>query len=666
MTTRLLASITVVLLAAGCQSRTELVIGVATDLRAPSDLDFVALDVGRPGIPQRHVEWEITGVPGFDFNLPGSFGVASDGTDLTIEATLTGVKNGTVVVSRHAILGLIEGETLFYRMGLSAACIDRRGCAEGTECVEGACRPVELDPRQFPTFAETLVTSVSCSGFTHYTNTSTNLPLEPTSDAAACPPERCFEGTCLNPPVDPPATRTVRGTNVDTRLYHGVATSVPVDMSSAEVAVLVPDAAGGFTTLPGTGDADGNFAIENVPQGSYYLRWDSDYLVGSGDTWDFGGTYLARAGERGAATGTGFSFDLANLEPWADGDVLEISSLATNTYWFNFERRVSVAAGATALSGFSVPSEQASTFPIRLAGDDLSVLQLSSRQSPSGVAYTSVTRFFTAAAVTEQASGLTPVTGAFATLATRPFAVDIRGSELAATIGADGGGQATLLGPGLYGRNEFLAVRAQPEGTVYGRSTGGAPSFLFLPINAGSDIRAADLELATPIPPAVPAVNYLDLRSESFSDILLPGTTEPLTLPIVVGTEDLLDRHAGPMRPTLGPVLHATIAGRDLFQPLTSVGLSPTLRWDAPALGHAATYSLFVARLVASGTRTVIDRRSLIRTSQTTVQLPPGVLEQGRSYVIQLEASDLPDPTAPFRIAFPFSHAGVISAVFTP
>ena len=82
-------------LAAGCSSRTEIVLGAATDLKARNQLDEVRLIVSRNGVPVLQPKpWTLSDVPAGVYELPGSFGLYSpDGSEVKLDVQLQGFKN---------------------------------------------------------------------------------------------------------------------------------------------------------------------------------------------------------------------------------------------------------------------------------------------------------------------------------------------------------------------------------------------------------------------------------------------------------------------------------------------------------------------------------------------------------------------------------------------
>ncbi len=185
----------------GC-ARTEVLVGVATDIEAPGTVDLVRLSVSREGVELFHNDWDISGIPNVPNELPGSFGVYSaDGSETKVEITVSGFKNGSVVelVRRDSILKLVSGRTLFLRMGLVIKCM-ASNCSPGQTCIEGVCKDPNIDAHMLPDFTDDLVTHVTCDSGTVFLDTSTKQPMPLLGDAQCAGP--CVEGTCYNPLPD--------------------------------------------------------------------------------------------------------------------------------------------------------------------------------------------------------------------------------------------------------------------------------------------------------------------------------------------------------------------------------------------------------------------------------------------------------------------------------
>ncbi len=186
----------------GSENRTELILGVATDLRATDQINGVKLVVKRAddGVLVVDTTFQISGQPGMPDNLPGSYGIFSDGEETRLSVELTGTKDGTPMVTRNSVVSLVSGKTIFYRLGLTSACMTAAMCPEGQTCSEGVCVGLRLNGNQFPDFTADVVETLTCSGPTTFLDTTTNAPMALGANAAQCPAGLCREGTCLTPP----------------------------------------------------------------------------------------------------------------------------------------------------------------------------------------------------------------------------------------------------------------------------------------------------------------------------------------------------------------------------------------------------------------------------------------------------------------------------------
>jgi hypothetical protein len=181
----------------GCTyPRTELVIGLMTDLSARDMIDTVTLTAEREDVPLFTQTWVISGILSEPEELPGSFGVfSSDGSEPRVTLTATGLTgNGaTPVVQRVSVTSLVHQQTLFLRMALVGGCSTLK-CPDGDSCVEGVCKPAVVDAKTFPVYAKNMEKSLQCDSGPKYRDTSTKVLMPVTGDCAA--DEDCVEGTC--------------------------------------------------------------------------------------------------------------------------------------------------------------------------------------------------------------------------------------------------------------------------------------------------------------------------------------------------------------------------------------------------------------------------------------------------------------------------------------
>jgi len=182
-------------------SRTEIIVGVATDLNAPAPLYQVKMEVFRLplGTTIGDQPFMISGTPDNVYELPGTYAVYSDqGTADRVRLVLTATDNsGQVVVQRTAVLSLVPGKTLFVRLGVVSACMGKLDCPSGDTCIEGRCAPEEIDSSRLPDYVQGMEKQVSCTGTVNFVDTSTKQPLAVTG--AVCPNNGwCQDGMCLS------------------------------------------------------------------------------------------------------------------------------------------------------------------------------------------------------------------------------------------------------------------------------------------------------------------------------------------------------------------------------------------------------------------------------------------------------------------------------------
>ncbi len=664
-----------IFLATGCeQPRTELMIGVATDIRAPNLIDGAQLVVTRAkdGFIEQQVSWEISGAPNQPFNLPGSYGIYSDGEEIKLDILLVGLKGATPVVSRRAVLNLVEGKTLFFRMGLTAGCVDKDDCLATQSCAEGVCRDVEINSEQLPDFVPELITELSCASGTNYLDTATGARLPLSAGAEACPVGLCLEGTCLKPPPEQTGTRTVTGYQFTTFIQPTKTTNVPTDLTTLMPRALVPNTDGSFTIIPGRGATDGSFVIDEVPHGLYYLQIGTSYYVTRANSFDLTSARLGRPDAAApVATSTITLRTVTGLTSWVDGDELEAFAADADTWWFALQDVNPITAGTTTLTNYSFTTQDANgSFRGNLIRNDpFALIQLRGKQTAEGFFYRTATNFCQLPAFTQTDGGTSPLDGAFVPVPqTSMFTADFRTSQWDAAVGYNGT-NLTALHPQAIEfvgfENYFVSLLGNAGGPLHGE-VGATIDFLFAPVPHGADRVFANMSYGTPTPPGLWAT-VLDTRASGIVRLLLPGTTTSARVNVGISQNSLLAASSGPITPAMGPVRAPTIDGLNLFQPQSQqVKTSPTLAWQVPAIGKPSQYKVTVSRLIVMGASTVRTVIATLFTTEPSLVIPPGVLTVGQSYVVTITADTTPNPDAPFRRKFPDAASTIASSIFVP
>lgn len=209
----LFALVALVLSSSGCtRSRTQVMIGLATDLRAKGEIDQVAFtawkvdDQGqKEATPSVQFSWDLADVPAEVYELPGSIGIYSpNGNETRVFVLVEGRLGDQVRVTREAIFSLVREQTLFLRLTLVQRCMSNTQCVGDDVCVEGDCKAREIDSRRFPLYEappvglpDPQVTQLDCVSTVQYIRTNTGEAMT-TRGEGVCPPGTfCQEGVCL-------------------------------------------------------------------------------------------------------------------------------------------------------------------------------------------------------------------------------------------------------------------------------------------------------------------------------------------------------------------------------------------------------------------------------------------------------------------------------------
>ena len=187
----------------GACSRTEIVLGVATDIAHPGTIDDVKLEVlDQYGAPALSTTWALAPSQGGLITLPGTVGIVPSGDPngalaINLYGEAVDAQSGQLktLVSRRAKLHFLSGHTLFLRMTLVVSCIELEGlCPAGEWCTDGMCAPIEIDPTTLPTYQPGQEMSAQCGD-----------PAEAMANGLAppmlvdCPPGQvCVDFTCIN------------------------------------------------------------------------------------------------------------------------------------------------------------------------------------------------------------------------------------------------------------------------------------------------------------------------------------------------------------------------------------------------------------------------------------------------------------------------------------
>lgn len=473
-------------------------------------------------------------------------------------------------------------------------------------------------------------------------------------------------------------TRTVTGSQVVSWVSASRTELVPANLTTFAVAALVEDGNGGYTTFPGVGHADGTFTIDNVPDGPYWLRVPgataaTGYYRTNESAIDAGFSKRGRSDQTLEAANTSLVLNVTNLAPWQDGDTLELVSSEANSWHFVLENTATAGVpqvGDTGLSGLTLDMTTDGFGPSNhidgshTPADRAFLTQASLRTSTENVPYKSVTRIFEPAPFTVAAGTTTTLSGAFTNVAT-PLSLnlEIRGSEITAARTEET--RACDVPPGT---TWTVLVNAGPGGPSAALA-GATADFLWLDIPLFSNTTTTASNMSYAIPVTGTWTPYVLTSFGEQCRFQPPGaTTRTRVFNGFASSIPIAQANGTPIGVRLGQVRTPTIAGQSLFSP-HSIGLTPTVAWTAPSVGTPSWYLVRVIRLSADAMGNAVKQPlAVLRTDQTSMTLPPGILTAGQTYVIAIaaEKDSNGDLSALERPVLPDDLAQVASVMLQP
>jgi hypothetical protein len=431
----------------------------------------------------------------------------------------------------------------------------------------------------------------------------------------------------------------------------------------------------------------GNFSIDGVPEGPYFLEIDTMYpatLVNAGGTVvalyelttstpDLSVVVSGRPDMEIESSKTSLTLRVDNLTPWTrpasgfTGDQLLVAGSQSSVYGRPFTIGAAPpVAGATTWTGTFdwklMSTAQVIGLPDASKGDVEFVYQRST--SPIGNGATSgakhiAARFARLDTLTlhdgQTASAAVTLTDAPQTGALR---ANLRNSRWA-TLLTDSNPASVPQGA------QGVSLLAIPHSITFPDQPGLAASTSLAYIQAPGllDVDYGTVPYGQFLGPLWKEVRYVVYITQA--DVPQPGTSTPFTSSGFFSSMEPMPAD-DEIVPVLGPPRSPKIEGRDAFQAQTGVGLHPTVSWSPPRLGSATSYTVNI--LAVSG-NPAIANVSLTVYGVTSLQIPTGILQAGATYNMIITANSAPWDSLdrpPFRQGIPTATADCVTAVFAP
>jgi hypothetical protein len=435
------------------------------------------------------------------------------------------------------------------------------------------------------------------------------------------------------------------------------------------VEVLVPTS-GGFQTIAGTSNADGTFNVPLVPPGLFYFKSGTTFFLHtSAHNLDIGQVVLGRANAASITATTNLTFNVGGLSPnWAAGHALGFHATNSGASFTEMEgggmtpqpTGTSTNNGVVNFRNADNPSVIDTT-----QGDEAVLTRLESA-SNGGVTYLRLIQAYKPTPLTLSSGTPATITGTFqAVTQNGNVNVDWKRSQFAGEQAR--AHPAAVLDPS---RPFTLALVARPPQYPVAVNT-LLPNLALVRAPPGG---VTDLPFAMTFGNPFPAHFEPSLNAEVrfLVTYLAPGASTPIDRPFPAVAVDLAVSGTGTqtVAPLVGPPVGPLVNGQDAFQNQTGVGTTPTLSWQAPAIGTATGYQVRFRRLYNNaGASSVEILPQVIYTAETSVQVPPGILIAGESYYLRIFAVNnggFDFRSAPRRRQLPAGEASLQTAVITP
>lgn len=469
----------------------------------------------------------------------------------------------------------------------------------------------------------------------------------------------CGDGGSGTPPPASIPSSDVLGKLIDTHITETSDLQNPLGASEYEVAALVAMPDGTTKEIQGEISNDGTFRIPAVPELPYDLRFIEFYGTGAlpprfimdaPRNVDLGRIYAGRPDAAEATIDpTEIVLTATGLEPWADGDDLEIFSLGAGAAGSLVPTNLMFPeAAATALNKYSVDT-YALVSPKLVdgsAGDHAVTTQLSTH-SDFTATYRSVKKVFAMPSFTQTDGGSVNVSGAF---------MDVPEKQLDIAFNEDA---FLALAPNVHALAEYsgrdVRVVAEPGGA---RAT-SSPTPTLLALKSGQK-----QALPSPFVYGNPfGETYAEVISAGYVYSMTHTTTEgiPKQGAVAIGVSGTAADLANPVAPLLSPPLDIRINGQPTTDTLTGVGKTPTISWSAPSIGAPAVYIVALRRLDPGGATT--KTMALFSTKATEMRMPEGLIDFGYSYYVRISVRSEFDPAVPFRSGTKTAYASALTGV---
>lgn len=445
-----------------------------------------------------------------------------------------------------------------------------------------------------------------------------------------------------------------------TKFVHTPAgtTAAPADLAAATVEVLVPNASQSYDTYTGTGDTQGVGRVTGVPPSpTYYVGTTvaggyPTFVATPHATLDRPSLQDGRTVTQTSSTGTSITLDATGLSAWQGRDEILYEVPAIHATW-PYAVSTSAnppAAGATTLTGAVLDWSQ---LPVLDASQGDTVRLLDHRQvtQASGFISWDILDMATLSNVTlvdgqtiqaQATFSPVPQTSLTITVDSGAFFQAVAGLQAPPNSISYGDSAVTAIVDYLDTPPK-LGLGDAPVNLLFGTMPSNATSALSVSYGdpwAGQGAHEFSARYVS---------DYGNLSGPYFFVSETVGVAMPVSS-AGAGTT---------IAPSVGCVGAVTVGGQPFMAPpLTGVGVTPTIAWQAPALG---TPDVYVALIYDASTGNPVF---VVLTKGTSFVVPSGILAAGTSYGLSISADVSPGHDAILDVGPPGLQADRSSCSF--
>ncbi|MFE8595864.1 hypothetical protein [Archangium violaceum] len=409
----------------------------------------------------------------------------------------------------------------------------------------------------------------------------------------------------------------------------------PVDPLSPELkAFTLSD--GGTHPLTVQTSPDGTFRVTDAPAGRYYLQLGTFYIVSDSRTMDLDRYDLGRRDRASTTTPLPVTVSASNLAPQPYDDFPSFEAVSSNLGEFAYlSANTPVPAGATFVDQLPVRYSSAISVDEPLVnasrGDRLYINALAERDNGT-FTYSTIDRFFTPEPVTMSPAVSTDLNGTFQLAPPYTARFEWWRSRFEA--------YQVQVHPQSVPSGQGLSISPTPWDSESWYGYSGDLMYASIYPSEITD-RVTSITYGNPYPFSWGAVAGIS-HNFQVTATLLPGTSWGGITGSLLDTRKLSIATAGPIAPRITPPWDLAVNGSNAQQALTLASLTPRITWKAPLVGSPSAYRVRLSRLSVSSTRTVASVVGNLHTSETFVDVPPGILQPGQKYAITVYAYHTP------------------------